>query len=249
MREGVHSVQHEGVLGLHELLHQDGHVQIVEAPAGLGQRDPGPQGEEGGPDSLDGGPGIAWVEQLLQPLLALLGALLGHGPLETALQILRHDHAHDELLSLLKDHLRVLIACGRLEPPQDLLELRQHRGCIRCVRQCLLHAAIGQRHRLGRQHSGGQSRVQQRQVQALGADPLARHLVRPDAPSATEVISEVHLDLLVGGGLHVGFRRVGVRFLRGRRPRGRLGGLDVEVAVGGATDLDPLAFEVLCQLG
>mmetsp|Transcript_100072 Transcript_100072/g.280394 ORF Transcript_100072/g.280394 Transcript_100072/m.280394 type:complete len:385 (-) Transcript_100072:2418-3572(-) len=176
VREGVHCVQHERVLRLHELLHQHGHVQVVEAPARLGQGDPRADGEERAPNALDRLPSVPGLEEHLQPLLALLPADRRHGLEHRGLEALGHLHGPDEDLGLLEDELRVLVAGLGLQLAQDLLELLEHALVVDIVAEGLLHATVGQSHSLRREDVLRQLRLQEGQVEALRSDAGLGHL-------------------------------------------------------------------------
>mmetsp|Transcript_68431 Transcript_68431/g.193257 ORF Transcript_68431/g.193257 Transcript_68431/m.193257 type:complete len:352 (+) Transcript_68431:34-1089(+) len=184
VRERVDRMEHECVLRLDQFLNQDGHVQVVEASAGLRQGYPGPDGEERRPNALDGVPSITRVEQRLDPLLAILRPDIGHGLGHAVLQGVGHLHGVNQQLGLLEDELGVMVAGLGVQLGEHLLELRQNRVAVRRVGQRLLHATIGQCHRLWRQYVLGKLRLEQRQIQALRPDLDIVHLVRPDTPFA-----------------------------------------------------------------
>mmetsp|Transcript_22052 Transcript_22052/g.63064 ORF Transcript_22052/g.63064 Transcript_22052/m.63064 type:complete len:519 (-) Transcript_22052:2973-4529(-) len=244
VRERIHRVEHECVLGLHELLDEHRHVEVVEASARFGERNPWSDGEQGRPNALDRVPSVAGLEQILQALLPLCCADLGHRLEHLGFQLLGHGHRRDQDLGLLEDELRVLVARFRLQLAQHLLERLQDLLLVCGVAQRLLHAAVGERHGLRRQDVLRQLRLQQGQVQALRAHALLRHLVGPDAPLATHAVRKVHLHLR---GLEL-FRVLGHRGALGGIAGGARLGLHVEGTVRLATDLDPLALEILGEL-
>mmetsp|Transcript_51926 Transcript_51926/g.131243 ORF Transcript_51926/g.131243 Transcript_51926/m.131243 type:complete len:298 (+) Transcript_51926:385-1278(+) len=241
--EWVHGVQDEGVLGFDQFLHQDGHVQVVETSSGFREGNPWPQREERGPHAFDGLPRVARIEELLQTLLTVTSPDLRHLFEQTFFQCLGHRHGVDEILSLLEDKLRLVIAGARLQAAQDLLQLLEHLLAIDLVGQGLLHATIGEGHSLRCQDLLRQLRLQQGQVQTLRADFLLVHLIGPDDPIATQGVGEIHLHLRVGSSLGI---RLGCLRL-GRVALGPRLGLHGEGAVGLAPNLDPLALEIFSQ--
>mmetsp|Transcript_82732 Transcript_82732/g.192222 ORF Transcript_82732/g.192222 Transcript_82732/m.192222 type:complete len:502 (+) Transcript_82732:283-1788(+) len=254
--ERVLGVEDKGVLGGQQLLHQHCHVQVMETATCLCQRHPRPQAKEGGPDLPNGFPCLGFVKELTEAALPVLVPYPLHGADQRFGEIAWHRELSHQALRLLEYTLSIVVARRRLQPLQRLLELREPMlaiGVLVC--QDLLHATVGHGHRLWRPHVAREQRSQLCQVQALGANLGAIHLVRHYAPLAAQVVGQVHVHKLGILGLELETLLCEVA-AHGTRPLAQLLGarlrawrpLDGERAVSHAKDLDPLAHKLAFDL-